>query len=46
MIETRGGVPVAAIAAWIGHQDTSLTVRLYAHSQFDCKTPERVWTDL
>jgi integrase len=28
------GVPVAVIAAWIGHKDASLTVRLYAHSQF------------
>jgi integrase len=29
------GVPVAVIAAWIGHKDTSLTLRLYAHSQTD-----------
>ncbi|WP_424751212.1 aquaporin [Mycobacterium sp.] len=28
------GVPVAVIAAWIGHRDASLTMRLYAHSQF------------
>jgi integrase len=28
------GVPVAVIAAWIGHKDASLTMRLYAHSQF------------
>jgi integrase len=27
------GVPVAVIAAWIGHRDASLTLRLYAHSQ-------------
>jgi integrase len=27
------GVPVAVIAAWIGHKDASLTMRLYAHSQ-------------
>jgi integrase len=27
------GVPVAIIAAWIGHKDASLTMRLYAHSQ-------------
>jgi integrase len=27
------GVPVAVIAAWIGHKDATLTVRLYAHSQ-------------
>ncbi|GAB5007374.1 site-specific integrase [Mycobacterium avium subsp. hominissuis] len=27
-------VPVAVIAAWIGHKDASLTMRLYAHSQF------------
>ena len=27
------GVPVAVIAAWIGHKDASLTLRLYAHSQ-------------
>jgi integrase len=29
------GVPVAVIAAWIGHKDASLTMRLYAHSQND-----------
>ena len=28
------GVPVAVIAAWIGHKDASLTMKLYAHSQF------------
>jgi integrase len=28
-------VPVAVIAAWIGHKDASLTMRLYAHSQND-----------
>jgi integrase len=27
------GVPLAVIAAWIGHKDASLTMRLYAHSQ-------------
>ncbi|KIQ19822.1 tyrosine-type recombinase/integrase [Rhodococcus sp. MEB064] len=27
------GVPVALIAAWIGHKDASLTMRVYAHSQ-------------
>jgi integrase len=27
------GIPVAVIAAWIGHKDASLTLRLYAHSQ-------------
>jgi integrase len=27
------GVPVAVIAAWIGHKDTSLTMKLYTHSQ-------------
>lgn len=27
------GVPVAVIAAWIGHKDATLTMRLYAHSQ-------------
>ena len=26
---------VAVIAAWIGHKDASLTMRLYAHSQAD-----------
>lgn len=26
-------VPVAVIAAWIGHKDATLTMRLYAHSQ-------------
>lgn len=29
------GVPTAVIAAWIGHKDASLTMRLYAHSQDD-----------
>jgi len=29
------GVPVAVIAAWIGHEDASLTMRRYAHSQDD-----------
>jgi integrase len=29
------GVPVAVIAAWIGHKDATLTLRLYAHSQDD-----------
>jgi hypothetical protein len=29
------GVPVAVIAAWIGHKDAGLTMRLYAHSQAD-----------
>ena len=29
------GVPVAVIAAWIGHKDASLTMRLCAHSQDD-----------
>jgi len=28
-------VPVAVIAAWIGHKDASLTMKLYAHSQDD-----------
>jgi integrase len=27
------GVPIAVIAAWIGHHDATLTQRLYAHSQ-------------
>ena len=26
-------VPIAVVAAWIGHKDASLTMRLYAHSQ-------------
>jgi len=29
------GVPVAVIAAWIGHKDSTLTQRLYVHSQDD-----------
>jgi integrase len=29
------GVPVAVIAAWIGHKDASLTMKLYAHSRDD-----------
>jgi integrase len=28
-------VPVAVIAAWIGHRDATLTMRLYAHLQDD-----------
>ena len=32
------GVPVAVIAAWIGHRDATLTMRLYAHSDVpDCR---------
>jgi integrase len=27
------GVPTAVIAAWIGHRDATLTMRLYVHSQ-------------
>jgi integrase len=27
------GVPLAVIAAWIGHKDATLTMRLYTHSQ-------------
>ena len=29
------GVPTVVIAAWIGHSDATLTMRLYAHSQPD-----------
>ena len=29
------GVPVSVIAAWIGHSDPGLTLRVYAHSQDD-----------
>lgn len=29
------GVPVAVIAAWIGHSDPTLTLRVYAYSQAD-----------
>ena len=29
------GVPVAVIAAWIGHKDASTTMMIYAHSQSD-----------
>jgi integrase len=29
------GVPVAVIAAWIGHKDASTTMKIYAHSQGD-----------
>jgi integrase len=29
------GVPVAVIAAWIGHKDASTTMKIYAHSQND-----------
>jgi integrase len=45
------GVPVAVIAAWIGHNDASLTMKLYAHSQDDAlkaagATLDRVVQDL
>jgi integrase len=29
------GVPLAVIAAWLGHADASITARIYAHSQPD-----------
>jgi integrase len=29
------GVPVAVIAAWIGHKDATLTMKVYTHSQND-----------
>jgi integrase len=29
------GVPVAVIAAWIGHKDSTLTMKLHVHSQTD-----------
>lgn len=29
------GVPVAVIAAWLGHQDAGFTLRTYAHSTND-----------
>lgn len=29
------GVPIAVIAAWLGHADASFTMRTYAHSQND-----------
>jgi integrase len=29
------GVPLAVIAAWLGHADASITARLYVHSQND-----------
>ena len=35
------GVPVAVIAAWIGHKDASLTMRLYAHSPVCCTARRR-----
>ena len=34
LMHLQGG-PVAVIAAWIGHEDASLTMRRYAHSQDD-----------
>jgi integrase len=33
MLMHLSGVPVAVIAAWIGHKDASLTMRLHARSQ-------------
>ncbi|WP_419538235.1 tyrosine-type recombinase/integrase [Mycobacterium colombiense] len=40
-------VPVAVIAAWIGHKDASLTTRRYAHSQAGAlKAAGRRWTGL
>jgi integrase len=29
------GVPLAVIAAWLGHADASITAKIYAHSQAD-----------
>jgi len=29
------GVPVAVIAAWLGHTDAAFTMRTYVHSQDD-----------
>jgi integrase len=29
------GVPLAVIAAWLGHADAATTARIYAHSQDD-----------
>ncbi|MGF2946555.1 tyrosine-type recombinase/integrase [Mycobacterium sp. Lab-001] len=29
------GVPLVLVAAWIGHKDASLTMKLHAHSQDD-----------
>lgn len=29
------GVPLTVIAKWLGHSDTSITARIYAHSQDD-----------
>ena len=29
------GVPIALIAAWLGHTDSAFTQRTYAHSQDD-----------
>ena len=29
------GVPVAVIAAWLGHADAAFTMRTYVHSQDD-----------
>ncbi|WP_373203206.1 site-specific integrase [Mycobacterium marinum] len=36
------GVPVAVIAAWIGHKDATLTMRLYAHSQAEAMRTARL----
>jgi integrase len=29
------GVPLAVIAAWLGHANASITAKIYAHSQDD-----------
>jgi integrase len=34
-----GGVPIALIAAWLGHTDSAFTQRTYAHSQDDSLRP-------
>ncbi len=49
--DALSGVPVAVIAAWIGHKDATLTMKLYTHSQSEAlkaagATLDRVVTTL
>ena len=41
------GVPGAVIAAWLGHKDALLIMKLYAHTQDDAlKTARATWIEL
>jgi integrase len=35
LMHLRGGVPIAVIAAWLGHASAAFTMSVYVHSQDD-----------